>query len=223
MTVNKFSQFDSAKKIALSVNKRTRFSARLGGEMTKQRKEIPELAAVAGTSYEMARRYATGTGKPNRSRIEKIADWLGLDPDWLDYGDLDEASDSTPRRIGIPVYLTSDRIFSGQPSQYIDIGLRNETLAVKITNPLGIELEVGNMRLFKTGDICIIGDAGVGFGDYVLIENKEPDSLNKYMIRRVEFGPTMKPVFVANKNGYPSLDSDNFHIIGKVNSIVAQL
>lgn len=218
---NKYERFETAKKVMGSSNDRTRFAKRLGSVMTEQRKEIPELAAVAGCSYEMARRYVVGTGRPNRSRVEKIADWLGIDPDWLEMGDKDEDHDNQPRRNGIPVYKTSDRNLTEQADSYIDVGLRNERLAVKITNPLGIEVETGNTKLYKAGDICIIGGNDVGLGDYVLLEAKDPNALNRYLIRRVEFGKKMEPIFVANREGYPACTTEDFSIVGRVVAVFA--
>ena len=224
MARNKFASFDSAKLANKSTNKRTRFSDRLGVEMTKQGKEIPELASVTGTSYEMARRYVTGNGKPNYTRTEAIASWLGLDPDWLFYGDADdEKSDSTPVRKGTPVFKTSDRSFAGKPDRFVDIGLRSEVLAVEITNPLGIETPCANGRAFKAGDVCLIGNTGIGLGDYVLLEAKDSEALNKYMVRRVEFDAKMQPVFVSNVEGYPTLTTEDYKIVGRVTGIVCML
>jgi transcriptional regulator with XRE-family HTH domain len=218
---NKFATLESAKKLSIASNDKTRFSNRLGPLLTKEHKDIRELAAVAGCSYEMARRYLVGSGKPSYERIERIAGWLGVDPDWLAFGDKtnEDQKDFTPRRVGIPVYRTGSQTITGHPDQYIDVGLRNEKFAVKIDNPLGIEIEVGNFRMFKAGDVCLIGDTGIGLGDYVLIESKEQDTLNRYIIRRVEFDAKMRPVFVSNRDGYPALTTDDYKVVGRVTAI----
>jgi len=220
---NKFSSLESAKKMSISTNEKTRFSNRLGLLLTKERKDLRELSAVAGCSYEMARRYVVGSGKPSYDRIEKIAGWLGVDPDWLAYGDREEPGNYTPRRIGIPVFRTGARSLKEQPEQYIDVGLRNEIVAVRIDNPLGIEIETGNLRLFKAGDICLIGDSSIGLNDYVLIESKDASAFNRFMVRRVEFDNAMSPVFVANRDGYPTLTTETHSIVGRVTMIVASL
>lgn len=48
--------------------------------------DIGALAKVAGTSYEMARRYAEGVAIPRPDKLETIAAWLGVEPGALAYG-----------------------------------------------------------------------------------------------------------------------------------------
>lgn len=220
---NKFATLESATKLNIAINDRTRFANRLGPLMTQQRKDIRELATVAGCTYEMARRYVVGQGKPAYDRIEKIAGWLGVDPDWLAFGDKNEPSDFTPRRIGIPVFLTSSRSLDGQPESHFEAGLRNERIAVKIDNPLGAETAVGNSRLFKHGDICLIGSGSIGLGDYVLIHSNDPGAVNPHLIRRVEFDDKMNFVFSAVAPGYPRLSNSDYSVVGRVTAVFADL
>jgi transcriptional regulator with XRE-family HTH domain len=48
--------------------------------------DIAALARAAGTSYEMARRYAEGTAIPRPEKMEAIARWLGVQPGPLAWG-----------------------------------------------------------------------------------------------------------------------------------------
>ncbi len=54
--------------------------------------DIASLAKAAGTSYEMARRYAEGVAIPRPDKLEAIARWLGVDPGSLAWG----ANESAP-------------------------------------------------------------------------------------------------------------------------------
>ena len=47
---------------------------------------VNALAKAAGTSYEMARRYAEGAAIPRPDKLEAIAKWLGVDPGSLAWG-----------------------------------------------------------------------------------------------------------------------------------------
>jgi transcriptional regulator with XRE-family HTH domain len=49
--------------------------------------DVPKLAEVAQTTYEMARRYAEGSAMPRPDRLAAIASWLGVNEGALVYGD----------------------------------------------------------------------------------------------------------------------------------------
>lgn len=48
--------------------------------------DISQLAKVAGTTYEAARRYAAGEAIPRPGKMQEIAQWLGVAPSELMYG-----------------------------------------------------------------------------------------------------------------------------------------
>ena len=48
--------------------------------------DVAALAKAAGTSYEMARRYAEGAAVPRPDTLAAIARWLGTSPDALLWG-----------------------------------------------------------------------------------------------------------------------------------------
>jgi transcriptional regulator with XRE-family HTH domain len=48
--------------------------------------DVSALAAGAGTSYEMARRYAEGRALPRPGTLQRIAEWLGVPTGSLAYG-----------------------------------------------------------------------------------------------------------------------------------------
>lgn len=49
--------------------------------------DVNALAAAAGISYEMARRYAEGLAIPRPDKLEAIARWLGVSPSALMWGE----------------------------------------------------------------------------------------------------------------------------------------
>lgn len=49
--------------------------------------DVAAMAAAAGISYEMARRYAEGIAQPKPEVLRKIAAWLGVSASWLMYGE----------------------------------------------------------------------------------------------------------------------------------------
>ena len=49
--------------------------------------DVNRLAEAAGTTYEMARRYAEGAAIPRPDKLEAIAAWLGVTPSELSWGD----------------------------------------------------------------------------------------------------------------------------------------
>lgn len=79
------------------------FSARLRAAMQKKGYtsntngtgvDISQLARAAGTTYEAARRYAAGEAIPRPGKMQAIAQWLGVAPSDLMFGQqagIDEA------------------------------------------------------------------------------------------------------------------------------------
>lgn len=49
--------------------------------------DVGALARVAGTTYEMARRYAEGTSMPRGDKLKVIASWLGINASALAWGE----------------------------------------------------------------------------------------------------------------------------------------
>lgn len=49
--------------------------------------DVTALAHAAGTSYEMARRYAEGSALPKAETVETLARWLGVSPGGLMWGE----------------------------------------------------------------------------------------------------------------------------------------
>lgn len=68
-------------------NKHQEFADRLTAVMNKKGLSVKELSEACGVTYEMARRYTIGTAKPRDEKLSRIAEWIGVDPVWLDYGD----------------------------------------------------------------------------------------------------------------------------------------
>lgn len=66
------------------------FAARLKSEMDKKNISIKDLSLSTGVTYEMARRYTLGTAKPRDEKLGRIAELLGVEPVWLEYGQLME-------------------------------------------------------------------------------------------------------------------------------------
>lgn len=48
--------------------------------------DVVALAEAAGTTYEMARRYAEGQAVPRHDKLQRIADWLGVPAAALAWG-----------------------------------------------------------------------------------------------------------------------------------------
>jgi transcriptional regulator with XRE-family HTH domain len=49
--------------------------------------DVNALAEAAGTTYEMARRYAEGQAVPRPEKLQRIADWLGVPAAALAWGE----------------------------------------------------------------------------------------------------------------------------------------
>lgn len=64
-------------------------------ESSRSGVDVVALAEAAGTSYEMARRYAEGKAVPRADTLQRIAEWLGVAPASLAWGSSDEAAINT--------------------------------------------------------------------------------------------------------------------------------
>ncbi len=60
---------------------------RLSALMNEKGVTIDDLKNAAEVSYEMARRYKLGMAEPRKEKLEKIADYLGVKPSWLQFGE----------------------------------------------------------------------------------------------------------------------------------------
>lgn len=89
-------------------NKHQDFANRLTQEMRNQRRSVKDLSLACEVTYEMARRYTLGTAKPRGEKLQKIADWLGVQPAWLDYGEGERDSSSSMDIDSINAYTAVD-------------------------------------------------------------------------------------------------------------------
>ena len=62
-------------------------ATRLKAVMDEKGVGIPELSKALGITYEMVRRYVMGVAKPREKKLKLIADYLGVSPAWLEYGE----------------------------------------------------------------------------------------------------------------------------------------
>ncbi len=58
--------------------------------------DVSALATAAGTTYEMARRYAEGNALPRPDKLERIARWLSMPASVLAWGDERDATAPLP-------------------------------------------------------------------------------------------------------------------------------
>lgn len=56
--------------------------------------DVTALSKAAETTYEMARRYCEGKAIPRADKLTRIADWLGVSPSELLYGDQPRPAES---------------------------------------------------------------------------------------------------------------------------------
>lgn len=68
------------------LNTQQDFATRLKAEMSKKGLSVKDLGLACGITYEMARRYTLGSAKPRDEKLLKIAELLGVEPAWLEYG-----------------------------------------------------------------------------------------------------------------------------------------
>lgn len=64
-------------------------------ESSRSGVDVVALAEAAGTTYEMARRYAEGLAVPRPATLRRIADWLGVAPAALAWGSNHEQAVNT--------------------------------------------------------------------------------------------------------------------------------
>lgn len=60
---------------------------RLSALMDEKGISIEDLRGAVGVTYEMARRYKLGIATPRKDRLKKIADFLGVNQSWLQFGE----------------------------------------------------------------------------------------------------------------------------------------
>lgn len=65
------------------------FAANLRSAMDRRGLSVTDIARHLGITYEMARRYTLGTAKPRTKKLAELADFLGITPANLEYGQLD--------------------------------------------------------------------------------------------------------------------------------------
>lgn len=185
------------------------FGERLGVTMTSQHKSIPDLGAVVGVSYEMSRRYVTGTGKPPWDKIARMAKWLKVDPDWLCYG---VGEPVAAPDVTVPIFDLSAKDMPMDHTERITPN-RECLFAVRVGNPMGSG--------FKEGDMAFMGAAEMGAGDKFLIRSLDPDAFVTHLIRTVKYNNKMKPCFVADDPEYPDISIDDYTPVAKVVAILS--
>lgn len=97
------------------------FAARLSAELDRQRLSVKELSQACDVTYEMARRYTLGTAKPRAEKITRIAQWLGVEPSWLEYGTVAETG-----RLPIHILEPNNQIDEGELSGLDDFSHLSE-------------------------------------------------------------------------------------------------
>ncbi|MGF7452735.1 XRE family transcriptional regulator [Pasteurella bettyae] len=65
---------------------------RLNELMAAKSKTIRNIEDAVGITYEMARRYTKGTAEPRKDKLEKLAAYLGVTPQYLQFGDITTSS-----------------------------------------------------------------------------------------------------------------------------------
>lgn len=61
---------------------------RLNELMAAKSKTIRNIEEAVGITYEMVRRYTKGTAEPRKDKLEKLAAYLGVTPQYLQFGDI---------------------------------------------------------------------------------------------------------------------------------------
>lgn len=216
--INKFKEYAVSQS---STNaEKLEFSDRLGTLMTKRRKSINDLSTALNVSYEMARRYLTGAGRPSHEKGQRLAEWLDVGFDWLWYGDEDKVE--IEKRI--PLFSITDAdVGPGFQSRYSVPVEFSAQFAVVVNNPLGSELDAAGVRLFKTGDKVWVGEGQFGLGDRVLIKARDRAAFAKHLIRRVEFDKEMNIKFAPEDSKYPTIGDDKYEVIGKILGVSSSL
>ncbi|WP_226396023.1 LexA family transcriptional regulator [Haemophilus sp. Marseille-Q0026] len=81
------------------MNTENTFATRLKAVMNEKGVGIPELSKELGTTYEMVRRYVMGVAKPREKKLKLIADYLGVSPAWLEYGESSNLAVTTTQEV----------------------------------------------------------------------------------------------------------------------------
>jgi transcriptional regulator with XRE-family HTH domain len=96
------------KAVAARLVKRMRDMGRGARRSSSTGVDVKALAAAAGVTVEMARRYALGEALPDPDKLDKIAQWLGVRVAWLRDGDGDTARGGHIARQTLPAYELTD-------------------------------------------------------------------------------------------------------------------
>jgi len=187
---------------------RLAYGERLGTVMTAKRKTIVELRELLGVSYEMARRYATGAGRPSWDKNVKIADWLGLSPDWLAYGDGNQAADGEP--LTVPLFKLSDRSIDEPDTAEKQVMVPQEcSFVVVVDNKMAPGFNVGDHLYCKRTESFDADDS-------VLLKAIDKNAFVPNTVRKVVFGLGMQPIFKSDNPGHPDLTLETYKPIAKV-------
>lgn len=204
--MNKVNKFKMYKKAFGEKNlERLAYGERLGPVITEQRKTIVELRDLLGVSYEMARRYVTGAGRPSWDKNVKIANWLGLDPDWLAYGTGSKDAPDAPKTV--PVYKLGDRVMETSTENMVTPTTCD--FAIRVNNSMAAGLASGDI-------VFCVKTESFDAGDSVLLKAIDPKSFVPHMIRKVVFGPAMTPIFRADNAAHPDVTLETYQPIAKV-------
>ena len=180
--------------------------------MTQKHLSIIDLSKGIGVSYEMARRYATGTGKPNWERMNAIARFLDVDVNWLAYGD---AHGEKPTELpSMPMFKLSSKEI--MPTEAGDDRVRvpvKADLCIKVDNPMGCQYSAGDYVFIKTGT--------ANAGDSCLIKANDEKAFVTYLIRKMKFNQKMQPYFVPASSDFPDLTTDEYTVVGTVIAVLS--
>ena len=116
-----------------------------------------ELAAVLGVTRQAFGRYLNGSVEPDREKIEKLADFLGVTPTFLMFGH-DEADDINSDSVSIPVLSLDDtnpiRLMQVKKEwitfQAMDANLASLKVAVIVDDNMDPTLRKGDMVIVDT-------------------------------------------------------------------------
>ena len=110
-----------------------------------------KLADEIGVSLPMARRYINAKSIPENSTLQKIANWLGVDPIWLLYGDNRE-EESSCKKINKDLFY---EIFKHFYEQICSSSLTKEKYMIIINGCIDIYCHISNMEENKPKDNAI--------------------------------------------------------------------
>ncbi|ELY6363044.1 hypothetical protein C5952_04955 [Cronobacter sakazakii] len=117
------------------------FANRLNALLDKKGLTVRDLSLACNVTYEMARRYTLGAAKPRDEKMLRIAEWLDVQPSWLDYGESDSGQSSDDSKQVLPDATTA----KGDSGEFDD--LSEEEIRLIRTFRRFPDIEAKNMLL----------------------------------------------------------------------------